>query len=106
MFHRLRFPRTRFNLTSQPENLIGKLLDGVHLAIRDMPNRGSARKHSQVENREGPTHEQGNTIDLVLPNIPGTLTTVEPYLATGSDHYTIVTTAPQYQYASLSFAML
>jgi len=47
-----------------------------------------------VENPEGPTHEAGNTIDLVLSNIPGTDTLIEPGLATGSDHFTLVTTVP------------
>lgn len=47
-----------------------------------------------VENPEEPTHEAGNTIDLVLSNIPGTETLVEPRLATGSDHHTVVTTVP------------
>lgn len=47
-----------------------------------------------IENPEGPTHKLGNTIDLVFSNIPGTDTLVEPGLATGSDHYTVVTTVP------------
>lgn len=41
-----------------------------------------------------PTHEAGNTIDLVFTDIPEAQTEVLPDLATGSDHYTLWTTIP------------
>lgn len=41
-----------------------------------------------------PTNLQGNTIDLVFSNIPGTEGGTEAPLYTGSDHLTILTTVP------------
>ncbi|KAH7053453.1 Endonuclease/exonuclease/phosphatase, partial [Macrophomina phaseolina] len=45
-------------------------------------------------NPDGPTHKQGNTIDLVFTNIPGTETQVLEELSTGSDHHTLWTNIP------------
>ncbi|EKG09163.1 Reverse transcriptase [Macrophomina phaseolina MS6] len=45
-------------------------------------------------NPEGPTHDRGNTIDLVFTNILGTETQVLEELRTGSDHYTLWTSIP------------
>ena len=37
-------------------------------------------------------HQKGNALDLVFSNITGAEANVEDYLATGSDHQTLVTT--------------
>ncbi|KDN63501.1 hypothetical protein CSUB01_12226 [Colletotrichum sublineola] len=41
-----------------------------------------------------PTHDDGNTLDLVLTNLPLATTTIAEHLHTGSDHDTLLTTIP------------